>query len=180
MKFLLIFFFLAGSLSFGVSQKIEAAYSEWDNQLDEWKIHVNEDVYVLAIKQFGSNPFGRWNLTYENDEEYTRGYVQMKWAENFNFIDFYLGNEQLSISTIYRNDPTVWKIMHEDKTLIIERKNQFEWGKRSTRDFEWIMYEVNEGQVQDWYIDDYSQDELTFEMRVAATLVIIESMAFIR
>ncbi len=162
------------------SQKIEAAYSEWDDQFDEWKIHVNEEIYVIAIKQYGNNTFSRWNLTYENEDEFTRGYMQLKWAEDFNYFDFFLGQEQLSITTIYRNDPTVWKISHGDQTLVIQQKNQFEWSKRSRRDFEWVMYEVNNGFIHDWYIDDSSTDEISFEMRVAATLIIIEKMAFIR
>ncbi len=86
----------------------------------------------------------------------------------------------LSITTIYRDDPTVWKIQHDEKTLIIQNKIPFVWEKRHTRDFEWIMYAVNEGYIQDWYIDDDSQDEITFEMRVAATLIVLETMAFIR
>ncbi len=79
----------------GLCQKIEAAYSEWDNQFDEWKIHVNEDVYILAIKQYGANTYNRWNLSYENGEEFTRGYIQNKRAQDFNYFDFFLGDEEL-------------------------------------------------------------------------------------
>lgn len=160
-------------------QKIEAAYSEWDYQFDEWKFHVNEDIYVLAIKQYGANTYNKWDLSYENEDLFLRGYMQSKWAEDFNYFDFFLGDEQLQITTIYRDDPSVWKIQHGDQTLVIQFKNQFEWGKRHQRDFDWIMYEVVKGQIHDWYIDDYSQDEISFEMRVAATLIVIETMAFI-
>ena len=179
-KFIVMLFFAVSSIQNGFSQTIEAAYSEWDNHLDEWKIHVNEDLYVEAIRQSGTNPYGRWNLIYEQEDRLDRGYIQMKWAADFNYFDFFLGGEQLSISTIYRNDPTVWKIQHGEQTLIIENKNVFEWGKRSSRNFDWVMYQVDEREVQNWYIDDNSQDELTFEMRVAATLIVIETFAFLQ
>ncbi len=162
----------------GHAQKIEAAYSEWDNQLDEWKIHVNEEEYVLAIKQFGTNPYNRWNLTYEGEES-TWGHMQTKWSADFNYIEFFLGNEQINITTVYPNDPTVWRITHGETSMVIQRQTPFEWRIRNKKDFDWIMYEVEEGVLHDWYIDDYSGDDITFEMRVAAVLIVLESMLYI-
>jgi hypothetical protein len=173
--FFLSFVFLGQSVT---CQKIEAAYSVWDNQFDEWNIHVNEELYVHAIRQFGANTYSRWNLVYEDDEGLHRGFMQSKRAEDFNYFDFYIGNEQLMITTVYANNPTIWKIQHYDKTLIIQNRGPFEWSKRSSREFEWNMYQVNEGFIHDWYIDDNSQDEITFEMRVAATLIVLETVAF--
>ena len=61
------------------AQILEAAYCEWDDQFDEWKLAINEDEYVFAVRQFGQNPYRRWNLEFVNlNEEEVRGFMQLK------------------------------------------------------------------------------------------------------
>ena len=177
---ILIVFICAGSIVPIHSQVLEAAYCEWDDQFDEWKLHVNEDEYVMAVRQFGANEYRRWSLKFENVEgEYFTGFMQLKRAGDINYWDFEFDNEHLSISTIYRNDIFVWKVQHDEQSFSFVAKDRFgyEWEDRYEKNFDWKMYQVQEGDLRNWYIDDLSEEELNLPMRLAAAMVIIELSA---
>ncbi len=179
----LFLFFLFGwsSISTLEAQVIEAAYSEWDDQFEEYKIHINEEEYVEAIRQFGSNPYRRWNLRFENlDGGYYSGYMQLKREGDINYWDFNFDNEFLSIETIYRNDVFTWRIRQGELSFTFSAQDRFGyvWEDRFMKEFDWLMYQVEEGDIRDWYIDDDSDDALSFPMRIAAVLIILEINAF--
>lgn len=162
-------------------QVLEAAYSEWDNQFDEYKVHINEEEYVDALRQFGANPYRRWNFRFENLEgDFFTGFMQVKRVGDINYWDFNFDNEFLSIQTIYRNDIFTWKIVHNQKSFTIRAEDHFGqvWEDRNERKFEWSMYQTEEGDIRSWYIDDNSEEELSFPMRLAAAMIIIEINAF--
>jgi len=159
------------------SQTLEAAYSAMDFQFDEFRVHINQEEYVEAIKQFGSNPYRRWNFRFENlDGEYYSGYMQQKWEGDVNYWDLQFDNEWLSITTVYSNDVFTWKITHDDRYFIIQAKDRFgtEWEDRAEKDFDWTMYQVEEGELRDWYIDENAEGNLSFPMRLAAIMIVLE------
>ncbi len=180
---LCVIFILASA--FGQSsiqaQILEAAYCEWDDQFDEWKLAINEDEYVFAVRQFGQNPYRRWNLEFVDlNEGEVRGFMQLKRDGDINYWDFFFGDEQISISTIYRGDIFLWKISDGEKSFSFSASDQFgtEWIDRYEKDIDWTMYQVQEGDVRDWYIDEATGSNLSFAFRIAASLLIIELMAF--
>ena len=163
------------------AQVLEAVYSEWDDQFEEFKLHINEEEYVEAIRQFGRNPYRRWNFKFENlDGDYFTGFMQLKREGDVNYWDFHFDNELLIIETIYRNDIFTWRITHGDKSFTFTAKDRFgfAWEDRFVKEFDWTMYQVEEGDIRDWYIDDYSVEYLSFPMRIAASMIIIEMSAF--
>jgi len=162
-------------------QVLESAFSEFDNVLDEWKIHINQDEFVEAIRQFGVNPYRRWNIRFEDVEgNIHHASLQRKWDNNPNQWDFTFDNEHLSLNTIYRNDLFTWIVKHDDKNFTFTAKDRFgyEWEDRFQKGYNWEMYQVEKGLVQDWYIDDTATDELSFPMRIASALLIIEITCF--
>lgn len=177
-------FYLSICLLVGIqlnAQVLESAFSEFDDVLDEWKIHINQEEYVEAIRQFGRNPYNRWNISFEDREgQIHRGHLQRKWDNDVNQWDFVFDNEHLSLSTIYRNDIFTWTVKHDNKTFTFTAKDRFgyEWEDRFHKSFEWKMFQVDEGLVQEWYIDDTSTDELSYSMRIASALLIIELSCF--
>ena len=132
------------------AQVLEAAYCEWEDLFDEWKIHVNADEFVFANRQRGLNQLRRWSLTYEDSEGNERsGFMQLKWENNLNYWDFFFDNERLSIEKVYRDDIFTWKILHDDNVFTITAKNRFgfEWEDRFARNFDWEMYQVDIGNL---------------------------------
>lgn len=162
-------------------QKLEAAYCEWDDQFDEWKLAINEDEYVMAVRQFGRNPFRRWNLEYIGlDDQEIRGFMQLKREGDINYWDFYFGDERITLTTIYRGDVFLWKITDGEQSFSFSASNQFgtKWVDRFEKGIDWTMYQVEEGDIRDWYIDESSGSNLTFPIRIAASLIIVEIMTF--
>lgn len=163
------------------AQVIEAAYCEWDDQFDEWKLAVNEDEYVFAVRQFGRNPYRRWNLEYIGlDDQEIRGFMQLKREGDVNYWDFHFGDEKINLTTIYRGDIFLWKATDGENTFSFTASDQFgtKWIDRYEKKIDWTMYQVEEGDVRDWYIDESPDNNLTFALRIAASLVIVEMMVF--
>ena len=165
----------------GDAQTFEAAYSAWDDQFEEFKIHINEDEFVEAIRQFGRNPFRRWNFRFENLEgDFYTGYMQLKREGDINYWDLVFDNEHLYITTIYANDVFTWKVVHDDKQFTFTAEDRFglAWEDRFVKEFDWNMYQEQEGELASWYIDDTSEENMTMPMRLAAIMVVLELSAF--
>lgn len=163
------------------AQIIEAAYCEWDDQFDEWKLAINAEEYVFAVRQFGQNPYRRWNLEYIGlDDTEIRGFMQLKREGDVNYWDLYFGEEQISITTIYRGDIFLWKVDNGEQTFSFAAADQFgtSWSDRYEKNIDWTMYQVEQGDVRDWYIDEEAGSQLTFPLRIAASMIIVEMMTF--
>lgn len=163
------------------SQVLEAAYSEWDDQFDEWKLHINAEEFVLSKRQFGRNTFRRWNVEYETLEgELFTGYMQLNRAEDLNYWELRFNNELIIVTTIHRDDYFLWRVKQGDKSFDFQADDRFgfSWKDRFEKNFDWSMYQVEEGDFRDWYIDDTSEGLITFPMRIAAAMVILDLSSF--
>lgn len=162
------------------AQIINSAFSVFDTQLDEWKIHIDEESYVEARRLMGSNKYHKWDLSYDNEEgETLSGHIELKWPEDYSYWDVFWNNERVSIEMIYFNDFGAWRIRHNDKTFTIRATSNLmnEWKSRFGNTYN--MYQVDEFDLRDWYIDDETEDELTFPMRIAIAALIIELKCFV-
>lgn len=164
-------------LQFSTAQHIVAAFSSFENQFDEWELYFNETDYMILTRQFGKNEARRWQFRYADSTEVeTYGFVQLKWIDDLNYWDISFGNEHLHMRTVYGNQYHSYRIVHGDKSLVIEAQDNFNfrWKDRYYKDFDWEMYRVYEDDINSWYIDDSSTNELTFPMRIAAIVLVLE------
>lgn len=162
------------------AQTLNSAFSIFDSQLDEWKIHIDEELYIEARRQMGSNPYHKWELSYDNEEgETLSGHLELKWPDNFSYWDGFWNNERISIEMIHFNDLSSWRIRHNDKTFTIRATTNMmnEWQSRFGDKYR--MYQVDEFDLRDWYIDDETEEELTFPMRIAIATLLIELKCFV-
>lgn len=176
MRYFIVFLILS-CYSFLPAQTLEAAYSEWDDQFDEWRLHLNAEEFVLARRQFGQNSYRRWNIEYETpDEELFTGFIQLNRADDINYWELKFNNELIIVTTIHRDDIFLWRVKYNDITFDFQAEDRFgfSWKDRYEKEFDWNMFMPVEGDFRDWYIDDNAGDALTLPMRIAAAMVVID------
>lgn len=180
MKRIVLLLILLSWIPAAYGQVLNSAFSVFDTQLDEWKIHINEESYIDARRQMGSNPYNRWEFSFDTEDgETLSGHMELKWPENFSYWDVFWDNERVSIEMIYFNDFQAWRIRHNDRTFTIRATSNLmnEWQGRFGKNY--TMYQVDEFDLRDWYIDDETEEELTLPMRIAIAALVIELRCFV-
>lgn len=164
---------LIGFGSDGISQSFYSLHTQWDDDIKQWEVKLNEEEIVGEIEMTWRLRNDMTDWTYRIDGK--RGSIKQKWENNANVWELRSGSKIVKIATLWSGDFTSFRISSDDQSFKIERKypntDPIEW--EITGDDADYFYWYNEyaHDIRDWIIEDRLGDKVDFELKLAAIFV---------
>lgn len=149
-------------------------YSTWDDRLDQWEV-VIEDLdgadQIIRMEQIWplNNNWEEWRI----DGQAIRGTIKTKWRGDFTRWEMRIGNQLFEINQKWRNDPNEWEVRSGDKRYKIEtdyRNDANVWIARMQEGV-FALFTSYRGDPRDWVVEDYVQESLTDEEKLAMVFI---------
>lgn len=174
-KPLLLYLLIFYTPFIGNSQNLYSLHTEWDDDIKEWTIILDEGEIEGDIDM-------TWRLRNDPREwsykvDGIRGTIKQKWDNNPNVWELRSGNIIVNISTIWTMDFTSYKITDGNLTIRIRRKHNLndpiEWEIQDKTYGSFTWYNEYNYDVRDWVIIDELSQEIPFEFKLAAVFISI-------
>jgi hypothetical protein len=155
------------------SQSIYSLNTEWDDEIKQWVIKVDEGEVEGEIEMTWRirNDMTDWRYRINGQS----GTIKQKWDNNPNFWELRSGSTVVSIATIWSGDFTAFRISDGNSELRIERVyrsgDPIEWKVTNVDEELFFWYNEFENDVRDWIVEDYLPDTFSFETKLAAVFV---------
>lgn len=171
----LIFSIILAHFSELSAQNLYALHSVWDDDVKQWEIQCEEGDTGGEVEMAWRlrNDFTEWNYRLEGK----RGTIKQKWDNNPNKWELRSGDVIVSISTIWTNDFSSFRIEDGNSSIKIERTNflndPIEWSIVNEDNGRFTWYNEFEFDLRDWIIIDELPQEYSLELRFAAVFITV-------
>lgn len=162
------------------AQYLLGFHTENDDLLGEWVVEVEIDSTTIIE--------GSLELTYglgsdTKEWQYSigdfDGDILQKFKNDPTLWELRSDGETVTIKQTWRNDPTEWKITKGDQSMTIKSingNNVDEWAVSDKNIGDFVIFTDRRGDPRDWIIDDYMNDVIPFDMRLAAGFIAVYSV----
>lgn len=164
------------------AQQLLGLYTDYSDTFREWTLvagyydeEADEDAEIegsLDISWTLSNDFSDW--TYELGDH--RGTISQKFSANPGLWELRSEEETILIQQTWRGDPSEWKINGEtiSFTFLTEVQNDLRaWAMKTTEFGELFVYSEYSDDPRSWIIEDFTREDITFSMRMAAVFIAV-------
>jgi hypothetical protein len=180
-KQLLFAFFLSFSTA-NFAQTWTDARSRWSDSFAEWilfsttdstdsKVPLPEETGRLTLRFPNKNDWTEWN--FEGAD--WRGSIRQTWPDNPNVWTLRANGASISMRTKWNGELREWVLTDDRHTLNLKIRFQSadEWLVDDWKFGRFYMYTLYENDPRDWAIEDNLTSEISPEMRLALTFLVL-------